>query len=801
MPSQKIARIRSVPIAQIPRVSFDTGAAEGALGLARMFDGIANRMAVREDKIATRQASRAGALAGSKGSFVRQDEATLVGEAFNTAALQTFSQNIDAKVKLKHAELETKFARNGPAYAQAMNAFNKGVLTDVQKVSPELAPVFAASMQLRQQQGTARINRTMRADAADKLKASSLTMVRALDEQVTDAARFLDTGDIGSTTEFFGTVMQARAQLRVALAATGPNGRVLIGEEDRVKMVQAFDDRATGAALVGAFNQAVARNQRGEDGPDPAALIEAFQNGENLKFEVTGEDGEPVMRTLEVRDELRTKIVSRMRSSLKAARAEATFQRVTEDRERNKAQTEANALLDLGISRNQVREPDVDAAAERGDITVAQRVARLQQIDNRDAALAKRQGQIEKVAAARDAMVKRVAGAGALGFFDPAVKEDREAVDAYFEDVVAPAVAQGDPGAASTTISDYITRVGIVPTEVKSGITAALRQGPAGDRENADQIVQAKIDAADMLGRLAVSTPTVMNEFTTDEKDLGIGIQTLVQAGVDPVEAVRRTEELLAVPESKRNLLEKIARDGDHFEKNQIFIDTTFKTGGTFLFGFGSPDTVVGIAFRAEFNELQRRAFLRTGNLQISQNSAATDMRQVWGPSAVGNGADADAPRMMKYAPERYGNYSNAGDNTEWMREQFVADVLSLNPLLGPDTAPVEQQYRIAADSTTAREAGAKQVPSYAIIFIGNGAPEPVRDRDGDLARWTPDWSKSRQFRERKKAQKEAMDAAREDRKVNSDTNAAIRQTLDSIKGMRDALGVNRTGPDIGVLD
>lgn len=919
MARQQIHQIRAAGLGQIPGATFDTGAAAGLTSLAKTFDGIADRLADREDKAVEREGAKAGALAGSKGAFARQDDATIRGEAFNIAATTTFQQTTSAKVKVRLAEFEKEFANNSAGYSNAVKAYSAGVVAEVQSVAPEVAEIFSQEIDLRRSQGESRIFKTEQANQTDAARSAALLTLRSISEDAALAGQQVDFNDPASVTEYFAGLDKRRAEFRASMMGTGPTGPLFTAEQ-RTKALLEFQDDETETAVMAQFNN-ILNQPEDTDGATALEVLKSFTDGDDVKVEIIdAETGEKVVKTVAIRDELRADIVKRMRSALKAQRAEITFQRTTADRERNKRQATANANLDLAISRSEANENHVEQAHRRGEISDTQRVDRIKQIDTRDKARIARTAAAEKVTAttakaeltlkrgeanaaldlaiaeedmnaagvkaARKAglltgaqetarlkqiitrdkalekgelkdeadvvkmkrteadarlnvgiargtvnenMIEAAHKAGLLtepqrtarikqfltknsdaadrihgirrvqsqqGHFDPKIKQDRDDVDAAWEDVVAPALAESDPALFAPGVIEYVKSVGIVPTAVKQMIHGSLRQGPSAGRENSEELIQDKVAAADMLGRLVATTPAVLKDFTTEERDLGLAINSLVKAGVPAAEAVLRAEELRDVPESTRIERGRKVTADDHLEKNDEFLDTQF------------PDGALGDGFVGEFNDIQARAFMRTGDLTASQEIAAADMRRVWALTGVGS-ADGDL-RMMKYAPERFGPMTDPAANTEWMQKQFLDDIKKMNlpgadsgtgPVLAPDpdalpgagsspgsAGSLEAEFSIIADDQTAREAGGGS-PSYLIRRLVNGAMRPIFDEEGGAFRWRSDWQSTPEKAAKDAEIAEGLAAAREKRAINSDINEDVRKTMDGINSMRDRLG------------
>lgn len=335
MPRSKLFPQPIHGIEQIPAILINDSGAKAAIGLARTFETIGNDLARREDRIAIAHAKRAGAIAGGKPeTFVRQEDATLVGEAFNSAAITVFRQNTAAKIRSRFSEIEGRNPANVIEYNTETKAYADGILREVETMAPEMVSIFDEEMKLRRSQGAARIGRTATDLMAHNAEATALMTERSIMQDLTQDAKDVDFTDIGSTTAYFINVRKKQAELAATYQSLAPNGLPLFDAEKRVKAMQEFEDAVLETSIMSNFNQMVAANAVGsEDKGNAVQAMLSFSAGNNIKFRVQDAvTGKISIKTLAVRDELRKTIISRMGSAISTANSIVTHQQGQDDR-------------------------------------------------------------------------------------------------------------------------------------------------------------------------------------------------------------------------------------------------------------------------------------------------------------------------------------------------------------------------------------------------------------------------------------------------------------------------------------
>ncbi|MBF0246813.1 MAG: hypothetical protein HQL36_01875 [Alphaproteobacteria bacterium] len=348
--------------------------------------------------------------------------------------------------------------------------------------------------------------------------------------------------------------------------------------------------------------------------------------------------------------------------------------------------------------------------------------------------------------------IRRVQGAMDGGVsLDPRDSGDRKAVDQYWRNVEAPAMAGRDPQARAAGIADFANKTGILPDDVKGYLRGAMRSGAPEDVAR----------AADMLARLQDSSPEVLGDM--DRKDIALGLEVadLMRAGVAPDQAVERAREAIdpanqAMREARKEGLKGLRSKyetwvKDHFDPTGLLDFLPFgPSNDTAL----SPDGGMKDQVLSDFDNLFEDWYLRTGNEETARKQAFQELRRVWGPSSVDGGQHA-----MRYPPEAFYGLGDPEADGEWMRDQLLGDLRQAG--LPKDTGT--DDLLLVPDARTARESATGK-PTWLVMSRKDGAFIPFADKDGKPLRWRPDQGKAKQAlvdkarsrRERRRSEEEA---------------------------------------------
>lgn len=242
------------------------------------------------------------------------------------------------------------------------------------------------------------------------------------------------------------------------------------------------------------------------------------------------------------------------------------------------------------------------------------------------------------------------------GGFNPFNKDDRDIADKIY----------GTLGSNPQALDAVVTRTGIIP---KTAI-ASMR----GDLVSNDP---AKVGAASTLAaNLMTRNPAIFNNVD--------GGQDLEQAGVKMTHYVERfgmTAEQAArkiaeenTPEYQAKVTARIKSENiDDMIKKKVSIDDMRGAFDTSWFP-GKPNVEFGPEARmsayTDYAELVRSNYLENGDLSLSKDLAAKQMKRVWGVSKV-NGADV----VMRYPPDRAPNLAGIEDPAPKIAAQAIAAI------------------------------------------------------------------------------------------------------------------------------
>lgn len=386
------------------------------------------------------------------------------------------------------------------------------------------------------------------------------------------------------------------------------------------------------------------------------------------------------------------------------------------------ALTAANAIaasdLEINVSRGLASYEEIETAFAEGTITPAKRTQLVKMADELASAEIERQAALTMVSEA-------ITGAGQP--LDHRNDDTRDAVDDYYTTFVTPLFdpevtedAITNPSDRNFVIADFVEKTGIIPETVKSEIRSAFRSGTAEDQAT----------AADLIDRIRNGSASVaLNDMAQRDFSRGIAIADLVNAGMEPADAVAHVDSVASIPAQEVEAREDRYSDEIKSDPNRDWLESNLDLGGFPVLGFGEAtidDRVVG-----QFDDLVEGFFMETGELDIARSIALTNIKQRWGVT------DADGSnRLIEFPPELiYGVFDRGSADSEWMHEQLIAEVGALLP----DEENLDERIRIVSDTLTARN-----VPTYGVLLQDEtGRFVPVIAEDGTPLRWRPDWPSS----------------------------------------------------------
>ena len=217
---------------------------------------------------------------------------------------------------------------------------------------------------------------------------------------------------------------------------------------------------------------------------------------------------------------------------------------------------------------------------------------------------------------------------GHSGPLDPQNKAEAAAVDKYFQEHISQSGAvSGDQYAAGAAQITKLT--GIVPSSVESHIRIGLLSGDPVRGAN----------AAALAAKIVSVNPTA-NVFQRSPRLAALAslINTNAQAGMSPQASYAMAVRTTDLPLEQRKI-----RDATYAPtikaqgSNAAYLQKTLGEEASGFLGF-KHSLPVPIGMQAEFENLTRRFFDETGNLQQARELATATVKQTWGPSRI-NGA------------------------------------------------------------------------------------------------------------------------------------------------------------------
>ncbi len=264
------------------------------------------------------------------------------------------------------------------------------------------------------------------------------------------------------------------------------------------------------------------------------------------------------------------------------------------------------------------------------------------------------------------------------------------------------------------------------------------------------------IDSADLMDRIYTVKPeAINNDFEVEDIRLGMMVNSMVRAGVDPETAVTRARDTEVRPEERKELaLQFKSRDSQDMIARHLD-DFTDRPG---FFAFGQR--TLPPQFTGEFKALAETEYiLNRGDLPLAFKVATTQMQTVWRESDVFQG---EQPRMMKFAPEaRHPEYSGS----KALSEHLTRDLKEL----APDVKM--KDVRLVADLDTARTTPTSYVVFH---FQPDGTTLPIFGPNGLPARFFFDHALSPEGERIVKEVEDMVSSSRKARRAQAAANAFI---------------------------
>lgn len=299
----------------------------------------------------------------------------------------------------------------------------------------------------------------------------------------------------------------------------------------------------------------------------------------------------------------------------------------------------------------------------------------------------------------------------------PIRKEDVDAVDLTYERTVMPEVeklrAEGNHAAANTTMANWVSDVGVMPTMVKEDLVSAIRS------EDPNAILQ----AGSVLDRIEEQRPKMVTVPPADRAKLD-RLNEVLRFETDPVQAVR------TVAQEDRNEFAEVRTKNFNSEYDPSEAQRAFEKAMDDWW-FGAPELSLegeSVArLQADMKAAAKAYYLTKPQADDDMYKAAVNtIKENWAVSrADGNG------RYMKYAPELYlPEFPEIGHT--YIQADLHETVTSVNPNLQAG------DYLIVPDDITTGRISQNKLPSYRIMVSDERGVNQLMDADGKLLRYEP---------------------------------------------------------------
>lgn len=373
----------------------------------------------------------------------------------------------------------------------------------------------------------------------------------------------------------------------------------------------------------------------------------------------------------------------------------------------------------IDFSRGKKSYTDIETAYAGGNLTPPERANYTIQLDTQAAA-----------AADRAAMIQRVGVAAAGGApLDPKDKRDKDALDLHFDQTYE-GWKDLPFDEKQNRMVQYSAHFGMAPTSVKNTIRSSLRGG------SPDQTIA----ASNMVAGLRNANPQILNDFADEDIRLANLVQSYSASGMQPAMALQMATDSMKVDKVDAEARTKAYDEAVKAKPNKNWIQSKLSTATLNpLSWFSNPAD--DPRMDAEFDQVSRMEYQRTGNLDASRQFALDTVNRVWGRTEV-----AGEKRYMKYAPEKiFGAPSlSQPENARWMSDQLLDDVAKAGGLFQGKLT--KDRLIINPDPTRTDAAGN---PIYLVSLVGDDKVHRTLTRpDGRPMEWQPNWATSKMKRD-----------------------------------------------------
>lgn len=359
----------------------------------------------------------------------------------------------------------------------------------------------------------------------------------------------------------------------------------------------------------------------------------------------------------------------------------------------------------------------------------------------------------ESKQATMDKVLMAVSGDGGLNPFN---KEDVDAVNTFYEELVQPeyaaALSSGQTDLALTAASQLVERTGVLPTGLKQTTLMQFRNGTP----------EQQAAAADLIFRLEEQAPDVSFGLSARDSARAKAVKETMLYADNPVEAIQRVDQKMAMADSMVKQRRAEAEESfDWSKKEKSFrkkLDdiTTVYEGGSAKKAQIDPTVQFDIEVGMKAAYLDYLTFNPEDEDGAEEYAIKQMVNQGFGVTNVGG-----TPRVVRNPIERYSPKLFTDENPY----QYIYDDLdkSIKEKIGPDT-----KYELVPTPMTERQLSAGQKPVYSVIVLDEyGIPDVNFDM---LYYQAPEVSpESVQERAKQKLEAERDDILREDYRSTPD--------------------------------
>jgi hypothetical protein len=442
---------------------------------------------------------------------------------------------------------------------------------------------------------------------------------------------------------------------------------------------------------------------------DPAALVDAIESGE---FQYVRETTLAKIRGRGIK--YRDAEIARQE---KQRQAEIAAQ-AADERER------ISAEIDVGVSRGQIGQDQLDDYREDGVIT-----------DSQWARFTKQRDKIQKEMSDRAARAGLVSfsRAGSSRRLDPNNSEHRKAVDEEFLRIQEQ--DQNEPVEEQlTNVVNLVDQTGIMPASLKNNLSVVATL------DDADSVQM----GYDLFSRLKAKSPAILSTALDQKTVAFYGVYGQNVKYLNKNKALEATRKQLyeTSPAKKQERRELVT---DATKKTPALLEKLVEQDYDGFFNYWletDPQNRIPNAMLIDFNMLFVEFVQLDGDVEKAAENAYTYLKNQWGETRI-NGE----PELVRDPVEAL--HTAGPEDKGWMIKQAEED---LTPLTGG------KKFRIEQDAQTRRT----KENSYAVFVINeNGLKEILMGEDNQPVRWYPDWQRSPEFKKRQQEDEAAVERAR----------------------------------------